>query len=263
MYSAGLASLSLLAASGNAQENSNAFSYSIGISYLDSNLSGFVQTPAGGQPGTTSSNRPSFKELGFDRQSAIDAYGRILRGRHSLEVGGQWQRQSGKSVLEKDLVSQKQFFAAGSRVDADIQTDWYRLNYLYALNNNIDNISFAVGGGLVWFDFHYKLTGIDAKADRAYSKIGYRAGANIDWKLSNKLLVNAKLFAPIPLSNTPEIWTVELNSSYTFWNNGGSHLQAIAGIGYNRLDYEDDQKIPNHIRVEMAPYFRLGLQMDF
>ncbi len=248
---------------GHTQENSNSFSYSIGLSYLDGSLDGFLQTPAGGEPGTTSKNRPDFGELGFDWQSAIDAYGRIQKGRHVLEIGGQWQRQSGKSVLTKDLLSQKNFFAAGTRVAADTQTDWYRLNYLYALDSGKENISFAVGGGLVWFDFHYRLKSATARVDRAYSKVGYRAGANIDWKLNDKLVFNAQLFAPVPLSNTPEIWTLELDAGYRLWKSGGKQLQAVAGIGYNRLDYEDDQKVPNHIRVEMAPYFRLGLNLDF
>ncbi|WP_457667689.1 hypothetical protein [Thiolapillus sp.] len=248
---------------GHAGENSKPFSYSMGLSYLHGNLDGFLQTPAGGEPGTTSKNRPSFEELGFNRQSAVDAYGRISRGRHMLEIGGQWQRHSGRSILTEDLVSQKKFFAAGTRADADTQTDWYRLNYLYALNSAVENIYFAVGGGLVWFDFHYRLKSDTAKADRAYSKIGYRAGVNVNWKVNDRFVLDTQVFAPIPVSNTPEIWTLELDATYRLWNSGGRQLQGIAGIGYNRLDYEDNQKIPNHIRVEMAPYFRLGLNLDF
>ena len=253
----------LAVSAGHAQDNSDAFSYSVGLSYLDGSLDGFLQTPAGGEPGTTSRNRPDFAELGFDRQSAIDAYGRIHKGRHTLEIGGQWQRQSGKSVLTRDLVSQKKFFAAGTRVSADTQTDWYRLNYLYTLDSGMDNIDLAVGGGLVWFDFHYRLKSATARADRAYSKVGYRAGANIDWNLNDKWMFNGQLFAPVPLSNTPEIWTLELNGTYRLWKSGDRQLKAVAGIGYHRLDYEDDQKVPNHIRVEMSPYFKLGLNLDF
>jgi hypothetical protein len=252
-----------LVTSSDAGENNHTLSYTMGFSYLNGSLDGYVQTPAGGEPGTTSRERPTFDELGFDQQPAFDAYGTIGKGHHTLEIGGQWQRQSGTSTLKEDLVSQKKFFPADTRVNADIQTDWYRVNYLYAMNTDNQSISLSVGGGLVWFNFDYQLKSAATKADRAYSKVGYRIGADMNWHINDRFNIETRIFAPIPLSNTPEIWTLELNAEYTLWETPGSRTLLVGGLGYNRLDYEDEQKIPNHIRVEISPYMRAGLKLDF
>ncbi|WP_456372505.1 hypothetical protein [Thiolapillus sp.] len=247
----------------HAQPSGAPFPYTMGITYINGSLDGFVQTPAGGEPGTTSRSRPTFDELDFDRQTALDAYAMFNMEGHQFEIGGQWQRQSGKSVIRKDLVSQKKFFPVGTQVNADIQTDWYRINYLYALNRTNENISLSAGGGLVWFDFDYQLKSHTAKADRAYSKLGYRIGAAMTWRINDRFTLDSRLFAPIPLPNTPEVWTLDINAKYSLWESAASRTLLSAGVGYNRLDYEDGQKVPNHIRVEISPYFRLGLILEF
>lgn len=253
----------LFLVSGSTYAAFDSYSYSMGASYLYGNLDGFLQTPAGGQPGSTSSKRPSFEELGFDQQPAFDAYGSMRRGSHEVTLGMQLQRQSGKSVLTEDLISQKQFFSAGSTVNADIQTDWYRLNYLYSLHTGNENLSLSAGGGLVWFNFDYQLENNDSSAKRAYSKIGYRIGGDLNWRLNDRFFLNIQIFGPIPLSNTPEIWTLETNAEYELWKSSSSRFMAVGGIGYNRIDYEDKQRVPNHIRVETAPYLRFGLKFEF
>ena len=161
-----------------------------GIDFLHGSIDGFLQTPAGGHPGTTSSERPTFDELGFKTVSIYDGYVGVNRGRHEMLVGAQLVRLSGKSTLSNNLTSQNTNFSAGDVVDADIKTDWYRFNYLYQLKN-IDvlgkNLIISPGAGVVLFDFHYKLTGNGDKVDRAYSKIGYRLGGELNWVLSDSL----------------------------------------------------------------------------
>src|SRR6266566_929454 len=76
-------------------------------------VSGYLQTPSGGQPGTTSRHRPTLEELGIDTASIFDGEIRPGVGDHELYVGGQWIRMSEDATLDEDLISQGNTFAAG------------------------------------------------------------------------------------------------------------------------------------------------------
>jgi len=238
----------------------------IGVDYLYGSLDGYLQTPAGGQPGTTSSKRPTFDELGFDTAAIVDVHASAAWGRHQIRGGAQFIRQSGSATLSEDLVSQNQSFAAGAAVKSDIKTDWYRLNYRYRLNNPgflADTITLSPAAGIVWFDFHYQLKGDGNTVDREYSKIGYRLGGELEWHPADRWSMTADAYIPLPVSNTPEILTLAARGQYEFWRGQGTSAKVLAGLAYEQIDYEDNQGVPNHVRLELGPLLTLGIHLDF
>ena len=237
----------------------------ISLFHLRGDAEGYLQTPAGGQPGSTTSERPTLKELGFDSLSIYDvSVSRIFaQGKHKFLGGLQFISADSTTVLNQDLTSQNRNFPAGTTVNADLQTDWLRFNWLYkwrAAKFSDNSFAISPGAGLVLFDFHYQLESNTAKADRAYSKLGYRVGGEIDWRISDKFALKFELFEGLPLPNTPVILSAGLRGKYTLWNkkNTGS---VVAGVAYNRIDYEDQQPFPNHIRIESGPLFTIGLEI--
>ena len=239
----------------------------ISFSYLRGDAEGYLQTPAGGQPGSTTRQRPTLKELGFDFLSIYDfSISRVVGdGKHKLLGGYQVIRAESTASLKRDLTSQNKNFSAGDVVKADLQADWLRFNWLYKWRTTeVAGKSFVVslGAGLVFFDFHYQLDGGILKVDRAYSKLGYRAGTQLDWRLADKFTLQLDVFEGLPLPNTPVILSAGLKGKYTLWDKG-SVGSLIAGVAYNRIDYEDEQTVPNHIRIETGPLFEAGLTINF
>lgn len=250
----------------NAMAGETQFAVNIGSAFLHGSIDGFLQTPAGGNPGTTSSERPTFDELGFNTVSIYDGYVGVNRGRHEILVGAQFVRLSGKSTLSKDLTSQNRNFSAGEVVDADIKTDWYRVNYLYqlmALHVLGKSVIISPGAGVVLFDFHYELTGPEHKVDRACSKVGCRLGGELNWILTDKLSLKAHAFGSLPFPKTPSILSIELQGQYQLRKGRYINAKAVAGAAYNRIDREGGGTIPNHIRVEMGPLLKVGMNLEF
>jgi|TARA_B100001964_G_scaffold242490_1_gene317510 hypothetical protein len=88
-----------------------------------------------------------------------------------------------------------------------------------------------------------------------------RAGLELTYPVTDNLTLSATAYDSIPVSNTHSILTLDLNAEYSLWN-GDTEGSLVLGISYHRIDYEDDQEMPNHIRAEMGPLLRLGFVVD-
>ena len=246
----------------------DALSISLDVAFLYGPIDGFVQTPKGGNPGSTSSKRPTFEELGFDTISIYEGSIRADWDAHSIFGGAQIARLSGRSRLDEELTSQNVTFPAGSFVDADIQLDWYWLEYLYRFDlspggrRNVFTV--APGAGISVFAFHYKLDGSGEEGvDRQYPKVGIRMGCELTWMITDKLSAHGRAFGSLPIPNTPQILDLELVGRYQLWKSRRVKGLGYLGIAYDRIDYKDEQTVPNHILVEMGPMLKAGLQIQF
>src|SRR5882724_5812825 len=100
------------------------FQLSASGGFLYGPVKGFIQTPAGGQPGSTSHNRPRLGELGIDAASVgvVNVSGEW--GAHEAFVGAEIIRLGGTGTLRSDLVTHGTTFAAGTDVRSDVSLDW-------------------------------------------------------------------------------------------------------------------------------------------
>src|SRR5690348_6400664 len=74
-----------------AQETSDRnYSFSLGGAYLYGPIRGNIQTPLGGEPGTTSSHRPTLKEIGIDDTSVWDVNGEFRWRNERFYLGAQF-----------------------------------------------------------------------------------------------------------------------------------------------------------------------------
>lgn len=236
------------------------------LGYSGGAIDGYLQTPAGGNPGSSSPQRPTFEELGIDRVAIVGLGAWADWERHRVNAGVQRIRLSEDAVLGATLTSQNQIFAAGAAVSADARLDWYRIGYLYRtdlLNNSYPGLGLRLGGELVGFDFDYRLAGGDSLAHRAYHQVGYRLGGSLEWRLNDELTLQMEAFAPLPVADNLSIINAEARLEYRPVLFSGTDLGFFAAVGYEEIDFEDSQTLPNHIHAEMGPLISLGLNIGF
>ncbi len=244
------------------------FRIDLDFQYMFGEADGFVQTPAGGEPGTTSPNRPTLDEIGIDHVHILDASLSLQFNPHIFTFGGQFIRMSGSATLGSDLISQSLLFPAGSSVDSDVQLDWYRFGYQYDFRFDLGNgheLHLAPGVQGVLLDFRYELDGPGGlRADRSYAKGGAGIGATIQWLTDGPFSVEASGFWGLPIDKTAEILTLELVAKWQVWgssqSNGGA---AYLGVAFETIEYEDNQTVPNHINVDLGPVLVAGLEIRF
>src|SRR4051794_38362309 len=153
------------------------FRFSIGGSYLYGPIRGSVQTPSGGEPGTTSSHRPTFGEMGIDRASIFDVAGQFRWRAERFYLGAQFIQPSGSDTLDESLVSHGTTFPAGSHVNSDVGLNWYRFGYGHEFDFGDDRswrITPLIGGAVL--DFDYRLDSGALTAKRSYIKFGPQLG---------------------------------------------------------------------------------------
>jgi hypothetical protein len=233
-------------------------SYSYG--YVD----GFVQTPAGGTPGSSSLRRPTFHELKIDDGGFYDTQV-DLRWRH-LDFFGGYQAMDFDSsgTLSRGLVSHNVTFAPGSHFKNEDDFDWYRIGAgwkFFLLEKKLEVMPKA---DVAILDFNYKLSSGAQQASRSYTKGAGRLGLDIAYHLTPRVTFDVDGAASIPISNTPQIAT----ASATAWFHLLPHSHrfnpsVFVGGGFERIEYEDNQQMPNHFRVDMGPFGTVGLAVAF
>ena len=222
-----------------------------------------IQTPSGGEPGTTSSGRPSLAELGIDDADVGDFQADLVYGRHGVYLGGRIMRLSGTSTLDSVLISQGVMLPAGSVVDSDVRFDWYRLGYRYVPSGErAIYLSPSIGATLL--DFRYELTspGLE-KVDRVYSKAGAQVGFDMTWPWSDGLSLCGQVLLPVPISHWPQILSTQLALKYRFFKRDHLSVSGLLGIDHDWIYYKDSQSTPNDIRANIGPMGLVGLEVKF
>ncbi len=230
-------------------------------------VSGHLQTPSGGRPGTSSKDRPRLGEIGINTASIYDAEATASVGDHGIYLGGQWVRMSEDARLEESLVSQNEFFMAGSRVKSDVKMDWYRVGYRYRIQRGDEpgaelpvEIHSRVGAA-IW-DFHYRLDGTGGtQVDRSYIKVAPQMGVEMEWHATRKLSVAGEVTSTLPFSGLPWIATAELVGKYRFVEKGSFALSGFAGAGYEKISFHDHQDMSNDINADFGPMVMVGVEL--
>lgn len=252
----------LAAAPGEAEE----LPWKILGSYSDASVDGYLQTPSGGQPGTSSARRPTFDELNAEPSRMYELQVRYGTERHQLLVGSHIVRHHTIARLSQELISQQSDFAAGTVTDLDLKSDWSELRYIHRVSE-IDllgrPLDIRLTGGLVWFDFDYQLSGDSVLAHRAYSKVGYTLGMDYVWSLSDRFSLEGRVIAPLPVSNTPRYWSAGVDARYAIARGRRGRLTLLTGVGMNDVTYRDNQELSNFIKLTQEPAIRIGMELAF
>ncbi len=258
-----LAILALLDASAGAHAS---IRFEAGGALLYGPLEGSLQTPLGGELSTTSHNRPTLHELGFEQATMMEFWMNVRWAANGLYFGGRLIRLDGSSVLETDLLSRGRTFPAGSPVESDIKLDWYRFGYgrWYPWKCRDRTIEFFPSIGVALLTFEYQLSSpVAGPIDRGYSKGGVQFGLGVTAPITDRLSIIGQTFLPIALSNTPDIISLQLTAKHQFLKLDDLQVTGLLGAGYDRIHYRDDQLVPNDIEANVGPMSSAGLEALF
>ena len=237
--------------------------------FLYGDISGVLQTPKMGEPGSSTHLRPTLKELGFNDLATADLVVRFHVENFKFTFGSRFIRMSGDSTIQTDLTSQNLFYPAGTDVRAEVKVDWYRfgLHYDFRFREEEEYNRFSVAPGIdaLLFDFHYKLNAVGiTPVDRAYSNPGMRIGATAAWEPIDRVRFEGLIAVGMPIQNTVRIFSAEFSAVFRLLGDrDGPRLSALIGVGYDELHFEDSQEMPNDIRIDYGPMLMTGLRFSF
>jgi hypothetical protein len=230
-------------------------------------LDGYAQTPAGGTVGTTSRKRPTLDELGI--HDAVTGEGELHLGwgADELFVDAVPTRVSGDGRLGSELISHATTFPAGVVAHAHFHFDQYRIGYEHQFqwrNESGTTLSVAPVVGVVLFAFDYGLTAApDLSAARSYVQAAPQLGVSAAWHPEGRFTLRGTVLgwpaAPTDLATV----SVRLTGEYTLWQQPPYSAAATLGIGYDYIDFEDGQRVPNHVHVDDGPLLLAGARFAF
>jgi hypothetical protein len=228
-------------------------------------ISGYMQTPLGGMPGSTSDKRPKFDELGIDRMMMVNLSLSGGMGSHQVYVAAHLVNLSGEATLDQALIFHGEEYPAGTEVKANTRLNWYEIGYQYNIHFGKERASLSIApiAALALWDFSVELKANDEKNSRSYMKGTPRVGLEFEWLPVKPFSVSGKAIASLPFDNMPHIYTLGLTGKYSFVDKDRLKISLFAGVEYDQVDFKDNQTEPNHVKANMGPLGLVGMEIKF
>jgi len=235
--------------------------YFFSAAVLHGELDGFTQTSDGGVIERSDPARPTFSELGISKNTQWQLELGMNWNSHLVYVAGNFNSISERATLNQPLLSQWVQFPAGDNVTSDYSLNWYQLGYAKKLSTS-EELSYQIGAEVMMFDFHYQLqSSPNARVDRSYSRVAARVGGLLNYPLTDHLSIEAKAFGSLPLQTSPRINTLNLTARYQLWKST-TRGEVFAGAAFHKIEFKDNQPMPNHVLAEMMPMIELGIRIS-
>lgn len=227
-------------------------------------ISGYVQVPLGGNPGTTSSRRPTLKELGIDDAAFYEVTGRLQWGHVGLFGGYSGLELGETSTLSETLVSHGVTFPAGSPIHSSIQLDVANVGAGWRFDFDGRRLQLFPKIDVALFDFSDSLDSTSAAhAARSYRDVAVRLGAEASYDLGHGFGLELDGDASLPIAQTPQLANVTGRVAYHLFPASRVRATLFLGCGARWIDFEDTQEVPNHVSVRSAPLLTGGFTVSF
>jgi hypothetical protein len=226
-------------------------------------VSGFVQIPTGGISGSASSERPTFDELGVNNSWFYD-----------LDLGAHWQkfgiyggyeynRLNGSNTLSSQLITHGITIPANTKIDTTTKFDWYHLGFSYDFDFYSSRLTLSpeIEFALLNFSYYFKTPAVDSS--RAFNAGTIRIGAMGNYRFTPRIALIVDLVTSVPGVTNLNILTATAKLAFDVYQNKETKASLLVGTGITRIDFEDKQTLPNHMRLVMAPMVITGLAVSF
>ncbi len=198
-------------------------------------VSGYVQTPKGGLPGSSDLQRPTFQELGIQGAPISD---RLIKFHSGFYMGYQQIRLKGDVILPQPLKTYRIPIPAKTPMESDIKFDWYRVGYVYAIHpkNSRWKLSPEIEVAMLDFDYRFKIPLIST--GRAYHHVGVRIGFTFEYPINDTVTFSFHRSISLPWPKRLQITSQRM----------GFQIQSIAmGHQETQIWFKDGQKLPNYL----------------
>ena len=208
---------------------------------------GFLQTPAGGQPGTASAGRPTLDELAVGDGHYRWVAGTVVFGRYALDIRYTAIGDSGSATLSRPLVSQGNAFDAGSDLRTVLSLDGLSLAFSRSFEFAGDT-KLAMGPWIGWTAFDLDVGGATAGVDRSYRVYALGANATLDRALGRRWRVGTEAIIAPAFDGSAARYTVEPWLTYRLRDH--VEIRLAARLVAFRYDDAHKQAWPNRLRVD-------------
>jgi hypothetical protein len=257
------ASLAFEARADDAEPAPSAVEFSLRGSGFYGPISGYIQVPLGGNPGTTSPRRPTLHELGIDDAAFYEVTARLQWGHVGVFGGYSGLELDSSGTLSESLVSHGVAFPAGSPFENSTQLDVGNLGAGWKLDFDERRLEVFPKIDVAILDFSYSLDSAGARAARAYRTTAVRLGAEASYDLGHGFGLELDGVASLPIPHMPQLSSVTGRFAYHLFPMGPVRATLFLGCGGKWIDFEDSQTIPNHISVRSGPLLTGGFSLSF
>lgn len=239
--------LTVLAAAcaGAADRSDPHFAFEAGVGLVAHE--GFLQTPAGGQPGTASAGRPTLGELNVGDGHYRWVAGTVWFGRYALDVRYTAIGDSGSATLSTPMVSQGNAFDAGSDLRTVLSLDGLSLAFTRSFEFAEDT-KLAMGPWVGWTAFDLDVVGPTAGVDRSYRVYALGVNATLDRTLGQRWRVGSEVIIAPAFDGSAARYTVEPSLTYRLRDH--VEIRLAAQLAAFRYDDAHKQAWPNRLRVD-------------
>ena len=208
---------------------------------------GFLQTPAGGEPGTATAGRPTVDELAVGDGAYRWVAGTVGFGRYWLDIRYTTISDSGRATLANALVSQGNAFDAGSAVRSALGLDGLSLAFTRSFAFGEDT-RLRVGPWVGWTAFDLDVDGARADVDRSYRVYALGAKAALDKALGKRWRMGAEAIVAPAFDGAAARYTIEPSLSYGLSDR--VEIRLATRLAAFRYDDAHKQVWPNRLRID-------------
>ncbi len=262
----GLALLAMLALSAAGRE------YSLEFGLGRPEQSGYLQTPAGGMPGTASTQRPTLAEVNLDAGgyrwlgAGVDfghnpkthpgAVPLRLRFAARLTAIG----DDAASTVAEAFTIRRGVFEAGDSVRSRVSFDRLTL----ALTAEFDlgaALTAEIGTEVGWTKFDFTMTGERHRSERSYHVTTFGLVCAIARDFGNGWHIGARLAGSPAIDGTGSRYSVESGVGRDLTK----YLRVAVGATLEAFGYDDahKQELPNWLKVKRRVLPTLGVRVRF
>jgi hypothetical protein len=172
---------------------------------------------------------------------------------------------NGDSTLDEALIFHGKGYPAGTRIKANVKSDWYEIGYQYNIHFGKERVDFSIAPTVAFalWDFSTELESNGQRNDRSYLRGTPRLGVNLEWIPLRQFSVSGKAIGSAPLKNTANIYTVGLIGKYNLLRKDRLKISLSMGVEYNQINFKDSQTEPNQVKVNTGPLGLLGVEVRF
>ncbi|MGD9592534.1 MAG: hypothetical protein AB7V32_08450, partial [Candidatus Berkiella sp.] len=223
-------------------------------SVATSEVGGFVQIPQGGSDGSTSYQRPSLNELRIIHNNFYTLGTLLSFNEYDLFFHFSRYAPHGNALLNETLLTHGKVINAGQVLATFLKYDYYVLG----LGKRFYHERWTIFPFLQvnFLKFHYEYASFPIKGARTFNVSGSNLGLKIAYQLTHAISADLTMTPPLPITNFTQ-------SEIEFGINKliplSSHLALLPrfSLVLQQFDYEDNQGVPNHIRIQNAPYGKI------
>ncbi len=228
-------------------------------SLANSPIKGFVQTPIGGTPGTSSPNRPTLTELGITHQNMgnlnLQANWKDTFG----FIGIQLNQMKHTSTLQQALMTHGVLIHIGTTIHSKLKFNLYHIGGGYQFHPT-HHLTLSPTAILTGMRFDYEIASYITP--RRYNHYTLELGAQAREQLTEKTAILFEGAFSSPGFNELNVKSAKMKLSRQIYQHQGISSSIYAGLGVMSLDFKDTQPMPNHLHISTGMQWIAGFRVS-